>query len=412
MRPIEAIATEAGATQVPSRLVDDWVLREQFRIALSFFAMLLTAGLAWLVIHREPLPVGDFGSSALATVVFCLVTIGLVLYVRRLPLLSFPVLFLVVTFLFTCSSLVLYQTEGGLAFRSWQLVDTEAILLAMPVVMLAFSSFLVGALLLPTRVPDRVPDPVSPRADALADARILRKVGFGVYAISILFITAFTLTGSALTLAFEGGYGGFKGAARAGGLSQFVTSSMTQLLPWSLLILTATCRDRRSRIVVVLLSLPAIGVMLASGDRSTAIPTMVLIAAGLYLLGSRIGWRGSLVIAALVVFLIPTILNLRTVPISAWSGSVIAKAATNQMQQTSTYGEDFLGSFLVSMSTSYQTLMATVKAVPEQQAYRYGVDYVGSLVVAVPFHSLLLPLLGADIERFQPSQWVLSLLHP
>jgi hypothetical protein len=237
-------------------------------------------------------------------------------------------------------------------------------------------------------------------------------VGFGIYAISLVFIVGFTLSGSALTLAFEGGYSGFKGAARAGALSQLVTSSMTHLLPWSLLILTAVSRDRRSRIVVMVLSLPALAITLAAGDRSTTIPTIVLIASGFYLLGSRINWRRSLVIAGLVAFLIPTILNLRTVPVSSWSGSVIVQAATNQMEGPSTYGEGPLGSFLVSMSSSYQTLMATVKAVPDEQPYRLGTGYMGSLVVAVPFHSLLLSRLGVDFQPFDPSQWILSLLHP
>lgn len=412
MRPIEAPATGTSLRDVPRRLVDEWVFREQLRIALSFFAMVSTAGLAWLVIHREPLPVGGLGSSALATVIFCLLTIGVVLYVRQLPLLSFPVLFLVVTFMFTCSSLILYQIEGSMAFRSWQWVDTQAVLVAMPVVMLGFSSFLVGALFLPTPAPSKVPGSVTGRVGLNADTRALRKVGFGLYAIAGVFIVGFTAAGSALTYAYEGGYHGFHSAKRAGELSQLVGSSMTHLLPWSLLILTATCRDRRSRNVVVVLAIPAIATMLARGDRSTAIPTMVLIASGFHLLGSRIGWRRSLVIAAVVAFLIPTILNLRTVPISAWSGSSIAEAATNQIEDTPAYGEGLLGGFLISTSTVYQTLMATVKTVPEHERFRYGVDYAGSLIVAIPFRSLLFPRLGVEVQRFEPSQWVLSILNP
>jgi hypothetical protein len=412
MRPIDADAIDASQLPGPRRISDDWEFRERLRIALSFFAMLSTAGLAWLVVHREPLPGGDLGSSARATVLFCLVTIGVVLYVRRLPLISFPALFLVVTFMFTCSSLLLYQLEGAAAFRSWEWVDTRAVLLSMPVVMLAFSSFLVGALLLPTRVPIDAPDSMPGRTGLHADTRALRSVGFGVYAVSALFIVGFTLAGSALSISFEGGYQGFHSAKRAGELSQLVASSMTHLLPWSLLILTATCRDRRSRIVVIVLAVPAIVILLAAGDRSTAIPTMVLIASGFFLLGSRIGWRRSLLIAALVVFLIPTVLNLRTVPISDWSGSVVVASATNRIEQTPAYGEGFVGGFLISMSSVYQTLMATVMVIPEQQGYRYGVDYAGSLIVSVPFRSFLLRGLGADIERFEPSQWVLSILHP
>ncbi len=62
------------------------------------------------------------------------------LYVHRLPLLSFPSLFLAVTFLFTCSPLILYLLKGSDAFLFWEIVDTQGILKGMPVVMLAFSS--------------------------------------------------------------------------------------------------------------------------------------------------------------------------------------------------------------------------------------------------------------------------------
>ena len=67
--------------------------------------------------------------------------IAIVLYVQRLHLLSFPSLFLGVTFLFTCSPLILYELQGTNAFRLWEWVDTPSVLVAMPVVMLAFSSF-------------------------------------------------------------------------------------------------------------------------------------------------------------------------------------------------------------------------------------------------------------------------------
>ena len=59
-------------------------------------------------------------------------------------------------------------------------------------------------------------------------------------------------------------------------------------------------------------------------------------------------------------------------------------AATNQVEDTNTYGEGFLGGFLITTSGSYQTLMATVKVVPQEETYHYGSDYLSSLVVALP----------------------------
>jgi len=139
---------------------------------------------------------------------------------------------------------------------------------------------------------------------------------------------------------------------------------------------------------------------------------MAVITSGLYLVGARIGLWRTLAVVASIAFLIPTILNLRQLPISQWSGSAIANAATNQEQSTITFGDDPVSGFLSSMSSPYQTLMETVKVVPDIEGYHRGGDYLGSLVVAVPFRSIIFPFIGAEIQRRPPSQWVLLFLHP
>ena len=103
----------------------DWINREYLRLTLALLATPATLGLAWLVVRHEALPFTNVRSAALTTVIFCLLTIGLVLYVHRLPLLSFPSLFLAVTFFFTCSPLILYLLKGSDAFLFWEIVDTR-----------------------------------------------------------------------------------------------------------------------------------------------------------------------------------------------------------------------------------------------------------------------------------------------
>ena len=394
----------------------DWINREYLRLTLALLATPVTLGLAWLVVRHGALPFGNVGSAALTTVIFCLLTIGLVLYVHRLPLLSFPSLFLAVTFLFTCSPLILYLIEGSDAFRSWEIVDTQGILKGMPVVMLAFSSFLLGALLLPTQILALARGTAGSTAGRAADItprlRALRRVGFAMYAVSALLIAASSLAGGTLSFAVEGGYTAYHEAKRSGAIPQVVGVFVAHLLPWSLLILTATSRDRRSRRQVVLLAVPFILVMLGVGDRGGPIATMGIIASGLYLVGARIGLWRSLAVVALIAFLIPTILNLRQVPISEVSVSTFANAATNQVQAANTFGDDPVSGFLSSMSSVYQTLMETVVAVPNTEGYHLGGDYLASLTVAVPFRSIIFPFFGAEIERLPPSQWILPLLHP
>jgi hypothetical protein len=91
---------------------------------------------------------------------------------------------------------------------------------------------------------------------------------------------------------------------------------------------------------------------------------------------------------------------------------VVAGAAGNEVEGTNTYREGFLSGFLLTTSGSYQTLMVTVKVVPQEEPYHYGVDYFSSLIVAVPFRSILLGRFDVDVRTFPPSQWVLTYLHP
>jgi O-antigen polysaccharide polymerase Wzy-like protein len=387
------------------------VARDHLRITIAMLAVAPTIWLGWLVLHQQPLPISDIGTAGLVTTGFCLIASVLVLVVHRLPLLSFPAALLGATFLFTCSPLMLYQVQGAQAFDSWEIVDIHAVVQAMPVVMLAFSSFVVGSMI--TRRRPHA-DPYTPGPDTPLDdrARVMRQLAIAMYAITVLFVIVFTLQGGALTFAFQGGHQGFHGAKRVGQVSSLVGASTSRLMPWSLLILAATSRDRRSRMITTALAVPFVVMMFSTGDRGNALAAMVTIAAGLYLVGARISWRRAIALIALIAFLIPTILNLRRVPVSDWSMQAFTAAATNEVNGTPVYGQTIVGGFLLAMSAPYQTLMATVGAVPSQEDYHAGSDYLESLIVAVPFRSGLLARLGVDIRQLPPSQWVLQYLHP
>ena len=386
-------------------------VREPVRVLLLVATAPLTLWLASLVLRHEPLPIRDFGAQAAATVLFALLTTALVLAIHRLHLLSFPSLFLGVTFLFTCSPLILYRLEGVAAFRIWEFVDLTSVSLAMPVIMLGFSAFLLGALLLPTRVGRPTLAAPPPPGEAPYEGT-LRRMGFGIYAACAILVVAATLTGHGLAHAFEGGYSAYHGAKRAGDVSRFVGVSVTHLLPWSLLILAATSRTRRARRQVLLLTAPFVITMLAVGDRGGPIATVAVVASGLFLVGSRVGWGRALAIGLAIAFLIPTILNLRQIPISEWSASAIADAVENRIQNTNTYLDDPISGFFISMSSPYQTLMATVQVVPFREGYHLGRDYLSSLAVALPFRSVVFRLMGIGFDRLPPSQWVLLTLNP
>jgi O-antigen polysaccharide polymerase Wzy len=380
-----------------------------WRGTLFVLASAATVGLAWLVRYHEPLPAVGFRTAALVTTVFAVAVIASVLYVHRLPLLSFPGLFLGMTFVFTCSPLILFLLQGRDAFRFWELVDVASVLAAMPVVMLAFSSFAVGALL--ARPSPRAGD--APRDRVVRENVVaLRRVGLVLYVLSILVVAAATLRGSGLNLIFEGGYPAFAGARKEGQLSQFVVGSLAWFLPWSLLILAATSRDRRSYAGSLLLALPALSIILFAGDRGGALSVVLLLASAGLLLGLRIDWKRSLVVLAVVAMLFSTVQVLRQTPASEWTPQFVEESATGEVQGSRTYQQSFHEAVLTGAAPSYQTLMATVMEVPENASYRYGRDYLRSVFGPVPFTETPRSLFGLELGREHPSEWVKSILNP
>src|SRR5688500_18998300 len=393
----------------PSSSAEGVVCGAFWRGTLFVLASAATVGLAWLVRYHEPLPAVGFRTAALVTTVFAVAVIASVLYVHRLPLLSFPSLFLGMTFVFTCSPLILFLLQGRDAFRFWELVDVASVLAAMPVVMLAFSSFAVGALLV--RPSPRAGDAPGDRV-VREDVVALRWVGLVLYVLSILVVAAYTLTGSGLNLIFEGGYSAFAGARKEGQLSQFVVGSLAWFLPWSLLILAATSRDRRSYARSLLLALPALSIILFAGDRGGALSVVLLLASAGLLLGLRIDWKRSLVVLAVVAMLFTTVQVLRQTPASEWTPQLVEESATGQVQGSRTYQQSFHEAVLTGAVPSYQTLMATVMEVPENAPYRYGRDYLRSVFVPVPFTQTPRSLFGLELGREDPSDWVKSILNP
>jgi O-antigen polysaccharide polymerase Wzy len=373
-------------------------------------AIATTAGLAWLVIRGEALPF-SFGASALITSLFCAIATILVLYLQRLPLLSFPGVFLGTTFGFTCSALILYGMEGIDAFRYWKVVDLPSIAVAMPVIMLAFSSFTVAALVAPPM--PRLTEPRMAEKDVESpETGTLRFLAYLLYGLGIVIVAVSTVKGGALTYAYQGGYSGLTTARKSGGLSQLFIGSLTWFLPWSVLILSATARDRRRQRQVLLLALPALGVMFMAGDRGQSLSLILLLASCRRLVGFRMDWKRTLAVGALVAFLIPVVANLRQTPVSQWSPEALAGSVGDQVQNTRTYHENLLGGLLVSLGQSYQTLEATVMEVPGNEGYRYGKDYVSALPLAVPFSHPVLGAFGVNLNILPPSQWVKDILDP
>ena len=109
---MEIDSVEHVGRQAAPSAEDDWVFREYMRMALACLAFASTLGLGWLVLTHQPLPAG--GSSLVCSRDRRVLSPGdRLCAVRAAPaVLSFPSLLLVVTFMFTCSPLLLYQFQG------------------------------------------------------------------------------------------------------------------------------------------------------------------------------------------------------------------------------------------------------------------------------------------------------------
>jgi hypothetical protein len=366
----------------------------------------------WLVLRHEPLLRLNLGSSALVTTLFSLVAICLVLYYSRLPLLSFPSLFLGTTFIFTCSPLITYQLEGYEAFRWWKLLDLERVRSAMPIVILAFSSFLVGSLLFARVDPIERANSDDVRHIAHARSTTLRWIGLALYTLSIVIMIFFTLRGSGLSYAIESGYRGFAGARKDGALPRLVVATMSWFLPWSVLIITATSKNRQQYALALFLAIPACVMMFMAGDRTAPLAVIMLVPSAGHILGFPMDWKRSIAVIALVALLTPTIVNLRSTPIKEWSLPVLIKAMTNQVEDKREEGQPFLAATLMSTGTSLQTLMGTIMFVPETEPYQFGLNYLRAPIAAIPYAHPLLSFFGVDLDAGEPSDWLKSRINP
>lgn len=405
---IRRYQTEDGVTRSLTSPLQN--LHRSVCLTILLLDLCCVVALAWLVLHRQPLPGADLSQAALVTVLFSLATIGLVLYFLRLSLLSFPILVLGTTFMYTASPLILFQSEGGEAFRYWRFIDIEHVLLGMPVVMLAFAAFLGGALASNLSRPQPT---VIVRNTWLHSAHneSLRQVGLILYALSMLVVVWMSLRGSGLQLAFEGGYRSYAGARESGELPLLLISAF-RLLGWVVLILAGTSQTRRRYQQTWLLSIPALILMLLSGDRTVPLALILLLGSSGYLLGLAVDWKRTLVVIALVALLVPTVVNLRQTPIREWSLELFTQAVLNQVEGSRQYEYSPLAAPLIAMGTNYQTLMGTLMLVPKQEPYRYGADYARAAAMILPFTASIYPYLGIRIDVGKPSEWVKNALDP
>ncbi|HKX61268.1 MAG TPA: O-antigen polysaccharide polymerase Wzy, partial [Verrucomicrobiae bacterium] len=317
----------------------------------------------------------------------CLVMSGLTLFFGRIGLFSFPGGFLGVSGLYLVGLLLAFALQGDVAFAVWHVVDMEAILCGIPLVMLAFTGFFIGCIWAVTR---RLAESENPPPAAARFARRYALVAGGaLFGLAVALILFETLRGAGLMYAMEGGYFYLAEMQYGGGGLGLAWAALVWFLPWGVIILTAAAERKRDLWWVIPVLLIANAILVISGDRGGLFVLDLVAVMRVSLLGFRLRWWQSLGLAALIIVTIPTLMVLRQLPSRNWTADLVLEALTSKSDGA--LGTDPISATLIEGGLSYKVLMGTLAFVPAREDYHYGADYIRSLAVAVPFFSRIMP---------------------
>ncbi len=387
-------------------------------------AIISTFGVATLMllvmaVRGQTLPF-SLATACLVTCVFVGVCIAVTMRVNRLHPISFPACFLFATAYFTCSFPVVYFLDGDAVFRisMWRVTDLHAAAQGLIHVMLAFSSFGLGSMLVRGR---RSSGAATRRHVSPRRLTMLKWTAYGLFAFSAAVILFFTARGSGLNVMFREGYGGFaEQVMRAGGYSVvFQKVALSYFIPFSLIILGVLAESPRDWRKTGVLAAIGLSVMMATGDRDAPVSILLLLPAAALLNGSvtqnrRKQLRGLVMVAVLFVgltYLIPVLGKLRGTPIRDWSAQQVATSTESDFNDTPTAALGVGQDLLYDAAFTYQAVIGTVRIVPDIKPYRFGQDYLYILIGPVPFASTI----GLDARTVlgaTPQTWFTHYYNP
>jgi O-antigen polysaccharide polymerase Wzy len=349
----------------------------------------LSLCLLYLGVTAQPLPVESTGAACWIGGIYCLMTCGLNLAMVRVPVFSFPGGFLAISGFYMVSLLLVYPIYGDHVFSTWHKVDIEAVLQGIPLIMLAFSCFLLGTAFAGRFRPRE--DSESGPAPPLLDVSYVRVIGAGMFALAMLIILGYTFGGGGLNYAFEGGYSYLAEKQYQDGGSALLWGALGWFLPWSVIMLSATADSARDLRWLMGAVIPANLILILVGDRGGLLVLDLVLLMRLSLLGIRFKlWQGVMVVS-LVILIVPTLRVLRQTASKEWTMSVITEAVLRTSEKTDEMSADPISATLMEGGSMYKVLMGTVALVPSQHGFHYGMDYVNSLAAALPFFTRFLP---------------------
>ncbi len=361
----------------------------------------------------------DLTNSCIFTVIFSVITFLFIIFVCKLKSFSFPVIFLAITFLFTTTSPILFILYGVKGLSEWRFIDLVGINKALVLINLMYTSFYIGISFNKTLIKYGNSKPFKSSMQIIArlqEERILNIIGFGLLFISFICILIPTLEGNGLMTFIKSSYHEYHDSRLEGSVSLLFTLAFSNFLPWSIILITIGSNSiKQFKLYVFFFALPFIIIILLTGDRSSAFPPIVLLISIFYIKYhtiTKISWRKIVLISIICLYLIPVIRVTRTIPISQWNSQTLISVITfqdNTFHSTDTENLNIITSTMYSVSEQLQSLVGTMKLVPDKAQYRYGFDYfVRPTIVAIPFLEFIISIdfhvRGAGIW-VQPTQW-------
>jgi len=342
-----------------------------------------------LAFKGSGLPVPDLQAACLVAGAFCVVSIACHLWFTGTSVFSFPGAFLGVSSLYLLGFILMFPIHGEDVTATWYVVDMAGLDRGIPLVMLAFSCFLVGSCIALRRRRIHLNASAPPLSEQ--NLAFARYAGFALYGIAILIVLVATAAGGGLKFMFDGGYSYLAEMQYQETGAALLWGAMAWFLPWGALILAATIRQKKDLPWLILFALPVNVILLLAGDRGGLFVIDILLLIRASLLGLRLGsWRTGLAVA-LIIVAVPTIMVLRQTPLRDWSFNLLVEALTLNPSEARAFSTDPVSATLIEGGTSYKVLMGTVEMVPSTYDYQYGMDYLKSLVIAMPFFSRVFP---------------------
>lgn len=363
-----------------------------------------------LLSHYLGIPVFDeFYTASVVSLIVYGYSFFVLILVYRFPVVSFPVLFLLVYGLFHLSTMILTVFDSfEVAVSTYDYLDIPSLKVASVVVILTLSAFMLGVGVANQRSTFWIQATTEKKTRRKDYTQAIHFIAYGLFGLAASIIVVVSLSGEGLSISVNQSYRAFiEWRSQDKLIITLFMASLNWLLPWSILMLFGCAENTRQLLRFSIFAGFGVILMVLSGDRTAPLIIFILFFVRMYLFRVNISFIKLLPVMTLVVLLIPILSILRHEGFGTWNSQSLTDAIFLEAGESFRVGMNPVTATLIETGAGFQNLMGTVLVVPKNEDYRYGIDYLKSLVVGVPFSAKILGISVPD-----NSGWIKSWLFP